>query len=170
MTIDAYDGIPELPAFHKVSGPRGTVLPDPPEQRHMDHIPELLTAIRELTTELHGVALLLQGQAESAGPRKRVRQVLGGGGDAVPRATWLTEIGEAWDAEMGAGSFPYGPAAKPLKALVSKGHSVGDIARRLGYYLRDAQRRNSTQYVSVAKFAQTFRQWEPDDLAFPDDE
>jgi hypothetical protein len=71
---------------------------------------------------------------------------------------------------MGAGSFPYGPAAKPLKALVSKGHSVGDIARRLGYYLRDAQRRNSTQFVSVAKFAQTFRQWEPDDLAFPDDE
>ena len=93
----------------------------------------------------------------------------GGSSTAVPRATWLTEIGEAWDAEMGAGSFPYGPAAKPLKALVNKGNSVGDIARRLGYYLRDAQRRNSTQFVSVAKFAQTFKQWDPDQPAFDDE-
>lgn len=169
MTIDAYDGIPELPAFHKVPGPRGTVLPDPPQQRHMDDSTELLTAIRELTTELRRVADLLQVEDAGRPSHVRVSRPPRGTSPQPPRATWLTEIGEAWDAEMGAGSFPYGPAAKPLKALVSKGHSVGDIARRLGYYLRDAQRRNSTQFVSVAKFAQTFKQWDPDQPAFDDE-
>lgn len=56
--------------------------------------------------------------------------------EAAPRVTWLTPIGEAWDRENGAGSFPYGQAAKELKPLRDAGHSPEAIARYLGWYLK----------------------------------
>lgn len=86
------------------------------------------------------------------------------------RPTWLTAISEAWDAEMGPGSFPFGPAARTLKALVGKGVPEAEIAKRIGYYLRDAQRRDAVRFVNIHKFAQTFNDWDPAALAFPEDQ
>lgn len=84
----------------------------------------------------------------------------------APMETWMTPFMEAWEKELGEGTFPFSVAAKPLKKLVDKGHPPAEIARNLGYYLRDAQRRNAVQFASIAKFAQTFHDWNPDDPAF----
>ncbi len=51
------------------------------------------------------------------------------------KTTWLTPIGAAWEAVNGAGSFPYGQAAKELKPLRDAGHEPPVIARRLAWYL-----------------------------------
>lgn len=90
------------------------------------------------------------------------------GGPEVPRATWLTPIVEVWEKEMG-GIFPMGPALKPFAQLRKKGHTEFEIAKRLGYYLRGMQRRNETQFVNVVKFAQQFKLYDPDEIAFPED-
>jgi hypothetical protein len=75
----------------------------------------------------------------------------------VSKATWLTPAAEAWEARMGAGTFPAGPAAKFLKPLTVAGHSMETIALHLGEYLS----RTNPQYLSLPKFAMTFAQWAP---------
>lgn len=50
--------------------------------------------------------------------------------------SWLAPIGGAWESVNGAGSFPYGQAARELKPLIEAGHEPPLIARRLAWYLR----------------------------------
>lgn len=62
---------------------------------------------------------------------------------------------------MGAGSFPLGQALKPLAQLRKK-NTEHEIAKRIGYYCRDAIRRNEVKFMSIPKFAATFKTWAPD--------
>jgi hypothetical protein len=55
---------------------------------------------------------------------------------AAPRTTWLTPIGDVWDADNGKGSFPYPQAARELKPLRDAGHTPETIAEHLAWYLR----------------------------------
>jgi hypothetical protein len=130
----------------------------------MDDIRALTEAVRELTAELRDMAVLLRERvAEPSRPRGR-RQALGSLGESdtgLPRATWLTPIIEAWEHEMGAGSFPLGQALKPLAQLRKK-NTEHEIAKRIGYYCRDAIRRNEVKFMSIPKFAATFKTWAPD--------
>ena len=178
MNDDPYVGVPTLPAYHKVYRPKGTRLddplhPDPPRQRDMDDTAELTAAIRELTAELRGVVRLLSEQG-SIGPKRARRTPLGDGNgeglDLSPRATWITPIAEAWDKEMGAGSFPYGQALKPLAQLRKAGNTEAEIALRIGYYCRHMQRANEVQFMSIPNFAKTFKTWNPREPAFAEDE
>lgn len=50
--------------------------------------------------------------------------------------TWLTPAGTAWEAVNGPGSFPYGQAAKELKAIRDAGIDPEEIGRRMAWYLR----------------------------------
>ena len=125
----------------------------------------LTEAVRELTAEFRRVEAVLAGHSAGLSrPRKRGPN-LGSGGDeseGVPqRATWLTPIIEAWEHEMGAGSFPMGQALKPLAQLRKK-NTEHEIAKRIGYYCRDAIRRNEVKFMSIPKFAATFKTWAPD--------
>jgi hypothetical protein len=134
---------------------------------------DITEAVRELTAELRGVAVLLRERPVSAhGPRKRGPNVesAGEGNDGVARATWLTPIAEAWDKEMGAGSFPYGQALKPLAQLRKAGNTEAEIALRIGYYCRHMQRANEVQFMSIPNFAKTFKTWNPREPAFSDEE
>lgn len=74
-----------------------------------------------------------EGEGEK---RKNVADSPNGGEPRPLRVTWLTPIGEAWEAVNGKGSFPYGQAAKALKPLLDAGHEPPLIARRLAWYLR----------------------------------
>ena len=134
-------------------------------------------ALYRIATELHGVVRVLQETLANAVRAPKAQRARGGtptvSGDGevdarVPRATWLTPIIEVWDKEMG-GVFPMGPALKPFAQLRKKGHTEFEIAKRLGYYLRGMQRRNETQFVNVVKFAQQFKLYDPDEIAFPED-
>lgn len=90
----------------------------------------------------------------------------------VPReegnATWLTPIAEAYEAEMGKGTFPYGKAAPEIKKLVDAGWSTDEVARRLGYYLRKLERADEIRYLSFPNFRATFKDHNPDQPAFED--
>jgi hypothetical protein len=57
-------------------------------------------------------------------------------GPAKDRETWLTPIGAAWESVNGAGSFPYGQAARELAPLRKAGLSPDEIGRRLEWYLK----------------------------------
>lgn len=70
---------------------------------------------------------------------------------------------------MGAGSFPLGQALKPLAQLRKK-NTEHEIAKRIGYYCRDAIRRNEVKFMSIPKFAATFKTWDSDSPAFGEDE
>lgn len=85
------------------------------------------------------------------------------------RTTWLTPISDAYDAEMGAGTFPFGQGAKALSGLYRAGHAPETIAGHLGMYLRSLKRRGEVKYLSLPRFAQTFNEWNPDEPAFDDD-
>lgn len=74
---------------------------------------------------------------------------------------------EVWDKEMG-GVFP-SAGLKPFAQLRKKGHTEFEIAKRLRFYLAGMQRRNETQFVNVVKFAQQFKLFDPDEIAFPED-
>ena len=50
--------------------------------------------------------------------------------------TWLTPIGGAYEAVNGAGTFPWKQAASELAPLKAAGHTVEQIARNLGWYLK----------------------------------
>jgi hypothetical protein len=130
-------------------------------------------AVREVTAELRGVVRLLSEQG-SIGPKRARRTPLGDGNgeglDLSPRATWITPIAEAWDKEMGAGSFPYGQALKPLAQLRKAGNTEAEIALRIGYYCRHMQRANEVQFMSIPNFAKTFKTWNPREPAFAEDE
>ena len=82
----------------------------------------------------------------------------------------MTPLAEAWEAEQGEGSFPFGRAAKALKPLVDA-HGGAEVAKRLGYWLRSLRRRNELKYLdtSCGKFAATWSEWDPDAPAFPED-
>lgn len=51
-------------------------------------------------------------------------------------ASWLEPMRAAWEQVNGAGSFPFGQAARELKPLVDAGNTVERIARQLAWYLR----------------------------------
>lgn len=73
------------------------------------------------------------------------------------KTTWLTPAADAWEAKMGAGTFPSGQAARFLKPLTVAGHEMETIGLHLTEYLT----RTSPQFVSIARFAMTFAQWAP---------
>lgn len=83
-----------------------------------------------------------------------------------PKATWLTPIAEAYEAQMGAGTFLYGKAAPDMKKLVDAGWSPEEIARRLGYYLRKLERADEIRFLSFPRFRSTFADHNPDQPAF----
>ena len=188
MNDDPYVGVPTLPPYHKVYRPKGTRLDDPlhtdpPPGLNMDDttLYDILCAIRanteavrEVTAELRGVVELLsrQGSAVNASRRGKVLGGQGGEthGDVAVRATWLTPIAEAYEKEMGAGSFPYGQALKPLSQLRKAGNTEAEIALRIGYYCRHMQRANEVQFMSIPNFAKTFKTWNPREPAFAEDE
>jgi len=75
---------------------------------------------------------------------------------------------EVWDKEMG-GVFP-SAGLKPFAQLRKKGHTEFEIARRLAFYLRKMHNADASQFVNVVKFAQQFKLYDPEELAFPGDE
>lgn len=79
---------------------------------------------------------------------------------AEPRPTWLTPARDAWEAKNGAGSFPFGRAAKALAGLLEAGHTPGRIGRHLYWYLHETDPR----FAKLEHFAQTFAQHDPDEL------
>lgn len=84
--------------------------------------------------------------------------------------TWVTPVAEAWEREMGAGSFPFGRAVKALKPLVDA-HGGAEVAKRVGYWVRTHRRRNELKFLdlSCARFAATWDEWDPDAEAWPED-
>lgn len=82
------------------------------------------------------------------------------------KPTWLTPIAEAYEAEMGAGTFLYGKAAPHMKALVDGGWSTEEIARRLRYYLRKKERADEIRFASFQNFRATFKDHDPTQPAF----
>lgn len=70
-----------------------------------------------------------------------------------PDTTWLTPICDVYERHFGAGSFPYGQAAKTFKSLRDAGFSSEEIASRFDRY---ASRLDDIKYLSLAKFRQTF--------------
>jgi hypothetical protein len=135
----------------------------------VDDIRALTEAVRELTAELSRVGGLLSGEHIAKRSAKR-SDVSSDSTESIPRATWLTPIAEAWDKEMGAGSFPYGQAFKPLSQLRKAGNTEAEIALRIGYYCRHMQRANEVQFMSIPNFAKTFKTWNPREPAFSDEE
>lgn len=83
-----------------------------------------------------------------------------------PKASWLTPMAEVYEAEMGAGTFPYGRAAPEMKKLVDAGWSPEEVARRLAYYLRGLRRKDEMRYLSLPRFRTTFAEHNPDQPAF----
>lgn len=83
------------------------------------------------------------------------------------RPSWLTPYIETWEARHGAGSAGTlaGRLAKALRPLDSA-HGADVVAKRLAWYLREAEPR----FQSVEKFAQTFAQWDPDAPGFTAEE
>jgi hypothetical protein len=131
-----------------------------------DSTDDLLAAIRTNTDAITGLVAELQRlggvlQKETKRPRAQQSVLVGDGDNGVPRATWLTPIIDAWEKEMGEGSFPMGQALKPLAQLRKK-NTEYEIAKRIGYYCRDAIRRNEVKFMSIPKFAATFKTWAPD--------
>lgn len=106
---------------------------------------------------LTAAALQLLGALEEARSKPVTRKVT----QRAVMETWLTPFMEAWEAELGAGTFPFGPASKPLKKLLDKGHTPDEVVRNLGFYLRDARRRDGMKFASITKFCQTFKDWDP---------
>lgn len=99
-------------------------------------------------------------------PRKQPR------GDSSANETWLTAPSVAWDAINGAGSFPFGKAAKFLKPLHRAGHTPEKIADHLTFYLEmfgdlkghlkgPDDRGWGGFKPDLARFAETFEQWNP---------
>ena len=76
--------------------------------------------------------------------------------------TWLSPICAVWESKNGAGSFSgiAGQTAKALSPLTKAGHEPAEIADRLGRYLEQ----NDARFWNIAKFAQTFGQWESREL------
>lgn len=68
-------------------------------------------------------------------------------------STWLTPICDVYERHFGAGSFPYGQAAKTFKPLRDAGFSSEEIASRFDRY---AAGLDDVRYLSLAKFRQTF--------------
>jgi len=179
---DPYTMKPFIPPFHLLNKEKlyaqHDLHPDPPRERDMDA--DILAAIRantdaitELVAELRRMVDVLQRPQpvkRRPGYAGQVRDDVGLGGGEVPRATWLTPIEEAYEKEMGAGSFPLGSALKPLAQLRKKGNTEHEIARRLGYYVRHLVRANETQYASIPHFAKTFATWDPAKPAFDDED
>lgn len=89
--------------------------------------------------------------------------------ERINRSTWLTPIAEAYDAEMGKGSFPFGQGAKLLAPLYKAGNPPETIAAHLGFYLRTLRRNNEVKFLSLSRFAQTFNEYSPDEPAFDDE-
>lgn len=56
--------------------------------------------------------------------------------DTPKKVTWLTPIGDAWEAAYGLGSFPWKQAARDLAPLYQH-HNADEIARRLAWYLEN---------------------------------
>lgn len=83
-----------------------------------------------------------------------------------PRATWMTPIADAYEAQMGAGTFPYGKAAPEMKKLVDAGWSPEEVARRLSYYLRKLERADEIRFLSFPRFRMTFKDNDPSTPAF----
>lgn len=92
------------------------------------------------------------------------------GGPKPPKVTWLTPIGEVWEARYDKGSFPWKQAAREIKPLADAGHTSDEIARRLDFYLAnkglesvvnpdELRRRHFTP--SLKDFRQRFGQFDP---------
>ena len=82
------------------------------------------------------------------------------------KPTWLTPIAEAYEVEMGKGTAPYGQMAKALRPLVDGGWSPEEVARRLGFYLRNLRRADELKYLSLPRFRATFADHDPSTPAF----
>lgn len=83
-----------------------------------------------------------------------------------PKATWMTTIAEAYEAQMGAGTFPYGKAAPEMKKLVDAGWSPEEVSRRLAFYLRRLERADDIRFLSFPRFRMTFKDHDPSTPAF----
>jgi hypothetical protein len=93
--------------------------------------------------------------------------------DDSKRETWLTAPSLAWDAINGAGSFPFGKAAKALAPLHKAGVAPEKIAAHLTFYLEmygdikghlkaPEDRGWGGFKPNLAHFAETFEQWNPE--------
>ncbi len=90
-----------------------------------------------------------------------------------PRYRWMTPIAECYEAEMGAGTFPYGQAARYLSPLAKAGSTEQVLAAHLRTYLAlrgdefghlkdDPTRIGTTGWAPNFKtFAMTFAKWSP---------
>ena len=111
-------------------------------------------ALFNLAVQMSGV---ITHYDDKASPKKRkVAEV---------RETWLTAACDAYEAEMGKGSFRFGPAAAALAAL-KESHTPEEIGKRLGYYVRSCKRKGETRFMSLPRFAQTFGEWDGESPAF----
>lgn len=81
-------------------------------------------------------------------------------GRAHDRATWLTPVGEVWEARFGAGTFGWGEAAARLRPIADH-YEPSVIAEHLRRYLS----RTDAKYVSLTRFAQTFADYGPADAS-----
>jgi uncharacterized protein YdaU (DUF1376 family) len=72
----------------------------------------------------------------------------------APRENWLVPVSRVWESRFGAGSFDFGKNGKHLKRL-KEHHQPGVIAEHLGRFLEKAD----PQYVSIARFVDTFAQY-----------
>lgn len=115
--------------------------------------------------EMAEALITLWGKVKFDGPKRKTPKR-----EPPEYGTWLTPAKDAYEAEMGLASFPIGLAAKALSPLYRGGWTPETIGARLGFYIRTLKRRNETKFLSLHRFAQTFDEWQPDELAFPEDE
>ena len=125
---------------------------------------DILAARADADTLLAYCFQLLGALDEARGKKVVTRHVTTG------NATWITPFQAAWDAELGAGSFPLTAALKPFQKLRTAGNVDAEICLRLRHYLKDAQRRNAMQFASPAAFAKAYAANDPHAPAFPEDD
>lgn len=81
-------------------------------------------------------------------------------------ASWLGPIAAAYEKEMGAGTFPYGKAARFLAPLFKAGWTPEVMAERVAYYIRSLKREGKLTYLSFPRLVELWAAYDPRELAF----
>ena len=86
--------------------------------------------------------------------------------DKKRTSTWLTPIQEAWESEMGRGTFPHGKAGRFLLPLHQAEWAPEVIAERLAFYCRSLKAEGKLTYLSLPRFVELFAEYDPHAPAF----